>query len=244
LVSGLSPDDAAKRAPACPEWSVHDVVAHLSGVCADVLAGNIEGVATDPWTAAQVETRRDWPLDKLLAEWTDVGPQVEAMAQFFPGRVGSQWVLDLHTHEHDIRHAIGAPGAKDSEGINVGVRFLVEVGVLSGVAVRGLPPLEIRAGDQQWVAGTGEPAATDDPAALDEAVTAAAGAVLMGGEPPVADVQPQAVLKVEPFELFRALTGRRSQDQIRAYDWSVDPEPYLPLFEFGPFTTRDEALAE
>ena len=36
------------------EWTVKDVVAHLCGACEDILAGRLEGVATDPWTEAQV----------------------------------------------------------------------------------------------------------------------------------------------------------------------------------------------
>ena len=68
LVSGLG-EEAAAPVPACPQWSVHDVVAHLTGVCADILAGNIAGVATDPWTDAQVCARRDRSVEEVLAEW-------------------------------------------------------------------------------------------------------------------------------------------------------------------------------
>src|SRR3954468_2500593 len=61
IVTALEPDQQRTAVPGCPEWTVHDVVAHLSGVCADILAGNLEGVATDPWTAEQVRGRREWP---------------------------------------------------------------------------------------------------------------------------------------------------------------------------------------
>ena len=37
-------------------------------------------------------------------------------------------------------------------------------------------------------------------------------------------------VEAEPFELLRALTGRRTHDQIRSFSWSVDPGPYLPVF--------------
>ena len=59
------------------------------------------------------------------------------------------------------------------------------------------------------------------------------------GLAPLADV-----LSVDDFELFRALTGRRSADQIRQFDWRVDPEPYLPVFGSGPFTVRTTDLVE
>lgn len=32
------------------------------------------------------------------------------------------------------------------------------------------------------------------------------------------------------FDLLRALTGRRTRDEIAAFEWSADPEPYLDVF--------------
>lgn len=37
-------------------------------------------------------------------------------------------------------------------------------------------------------------------------------------------------VEADPFELLRGLTGRRTHAQIRAFAWSVDPGPYLPIF--------------
>ena len=37
-------------------------------------------------------------------------------------------------------------------------------------------------------------------------------------------------VEAEPFELLRGLSGRRTHAQIRAFAWSVDPGPYLPIF--------------
>jgi uncharacterized protein (TIGR03083 family) len=44
------------------------------------------------------------------------------------------------------------------------------------------------------------------------------------------------------FELFRALTGRRSADQVRAYAWSGDAEPYVAIF--SAYDTPTEAVIE
>jgi hypothetical protein len=104
---------AATRVPACPQWSVHDVVAHLAGACDDILTGNLEGVATDAWTAAQVGKRRGASIADVLAEWAELAPRVEAIADTFPEPYGPQLITDLVTHEHDIR-GVGvrsAPGA-------------------------------------------------------------------------------------------------------------------------------------
>lgn len=114
LVAELDVAGAATVVPACPAWSVKDVLAHLTGICADIMAGNIEGVATDPWTAAQVDARRSATIGEVVAEWNEVAPQVEAMAAGF-GPAGHQWVGDFATHEHDVRGALGRPGARDSQ---------------------------------------------------------------------------------------------------------------------------------
>ncbi|HEV7887762.1 MAG TPA: maleylpyruvate isomerase family mycothiol-dependent enzyme [Acidimicrobiales bacterium] len=242
LTVGLTPEEAARVVPACPEWTVKDVLAHVAGVCDDVLTGNIEGVASDPWTAAQVEKRKAVPVEGVLAEWADKAAQVEPLVEFFPGRVGEQFVLDMTTHEHDLRHALGAPGARESDGVDVGVKFMVEVGFLANVALRGLPPLEVVAGEHRWV--TQERPAAED---VDTAIQEAAEAVLTGVTGPLlgdAGASAAGSLKVSAFELMRALSGRRSLEEIRGFGWTVDPEPYLRAFQFGPFTTRPDALSE
>jgi uncharacterized protein (TIGR03083 family) len=159
LVADLDDEGAGAPVPACPQWSVHDVVAHLTGVCADVLAGRIDGVGTDPWTDAQVAARRNAPLADVLAEWNEVAPGVEAVAKDF-GAAGYQWVGDQAIHEHDVRGALDRPGARDSETIDVGLRFMVP-GFLAAVASRGLPVLALRAGECTWTsAEDGEDPAT------------------------------------------------------------------------------------
>lgn len=230
LVRGLPAEQLATTVPGCPAWTVTDVVAHLAGTCSDVLEGNLEGVTTDPWTTAQVDARRGRSIVELVEEWNEAAPQVEAIAEHFPGRMGTQWVLDATTHEQDIRGAVGAPGARDSAGLAMALEFMIG-GLGASVASRGLPPLEVRADGVSWVVG-GE-GATD------------MQALVMGAEPPV-QVGGSAEVTVEAssFELFRALTGRRSRDQIAKFTWTGDADAYVPAFEFGPFTTATTDIAE
>ncbi|MGH2757086.1 MAG: hypothetical protein ACRDI3_04790, partial [Actinomycetota bacterium] len=54
--------------------------------------------------------------------------------------------------------------------------------------------------------------------------------------------EPDATVRATRFELFRALSGRRNPDQIRAYDWDGDPEPFINYFY--PYGVREEALVE
>lgn len=230
LVRDLPAEQLAAQVPGCPAWTVTDVVAHLAGTCSDVLAGNLDGVTTEPWTTAQIEARRGRSIEELLEEWAAVAPQVEALAAHFPGRMGTQWVLDATTHEHDIRGALGEPGARDSASVAMALEFMVG-GLGVSVATRGLPPLEVRADGVSWVVGgEGE---TD------------MQAVVMGAEPPV-QVGGRADVTVEAssFELFRALTGRRSHAQIEKFTWTGDAEAYLPAFEFGPFKTAATDIVE
>jgi len=123
LLRTATPEQCAVVAPATPEWRVHDVLAHLVGVPADVLAGRLDGVASDAWTEAQVAPRRDLPTVALLDEWSETSPQVEPMIPSF-GPVAGQMVGDAVTHEHDIRDAIGAPGARDSTAIHIGSHWM------------------------------------------------------------------------------------------------------------------------
>jgi uncharacterized protein (TIGR03083 family) len=201
LVADLDEHEASTVVPGCPGWTVKDVVAHVTGVCSDILTGNLDGVTTEPWTAAQVEARRPWPVAQIVAEWSELGPRVEAIVPSFPPESAAQLVADLTTHEHDVRGALARPGARDSDAIAIGLEF-VAPNFVTSVAGRGLPPLSARAGGSEW--------APD-------------------GARPVASVS------ADPFELLRAITGRRSLSQVRQLTWDCDPEPYLPAFDWGPF---------
>ncbi len=123
LVRAATPEQLERIAPATPEWRVHDVLAHLVGVPADILAGRLDGVASDEWTDAQVEPRRDLPTLALIEEWEQTSPQVEPLIPDF-GPVAGQMVADAVTHEHDIRDALDAPGARDSAAVHIGSHWM------------------------------------------------------------------------------------------------------------------------
>src|SRR5881409_1972983 len=116
LVSGLSEDEAAAIAPATPKWSVHDIVAHLTGLTADVLTGNIEGAGTDPWTAKQVEARKGQSIRELLAEWEANAGQFEPLVDAVPQL--ARTAMDILVHEHDIRGALQLGGPSDPEMVD------------------------------------------------------------------------------------------------------------------------------
>jgi uncharacterized protein (TIGR03083 family) len=210
LVRGCDADALVAASPATPEWRVRDVLAHLSGVCADIASGNLDGVATDPWTAAQVDPRRDWPIDRLLGEWDEEGTKVEAIIRGAPDVPGWNTLLfDAATHEQDIRGALGVPGMRDQEPIVSLVANMVE-GIGQKLHAEGAGSIRFDLGGDVLVAGDGEPAST---------------------------------LTTTRFELFRAVTGRRSDAQLRGYRW--DPEPRVEYLIISPiFRARATDLVE
>lgn len=169
--------------PSTPAWRVRDVVAHLTGVTADAMSGNMAGAPGEAWTEAQVARGRDRSLDEILADWEKFGSMLEAFLSSPAGGPASAAVMDVHTHEADIRHALGMPIALPSDFLAWAIDGLRD-GFYKSVGEADLPPVRMNAPDAEW---------------------------------------------------FRARLGRRTEEQVRAYDWSIDPTPYLDtFFIFGP----------
>ena len=133
LVLSLDDDELARAVPACPGWTVHDVVSHITGVADDALNGRMDGVATDPWTAAQVERGRGASTADLLERWTEQA----AVFESFP--LPPQAVIDLTTHEQDIRGAVDQPGARDTDEIQFAFELVAQR------AVEEVPGLRVEA---------------------------------------------------------------------------------------------------
>ena len=55
--------------PATPGWTVHDVVAHLTGLAGDWVHGNLDGYASPEWTQGHVDERVGRTPGSLAAEW-------------------------------------------------------------------------------------------------------------------------------------------------------------------------------
>jgi uncharacterized protein (TIGR03083 family) len=107
-------DELDQPAPATPGWRVRDVLSHVGGVCDDILHGNLEGVATDAWTAAQVDKRRSWPASEILDDWERNGDAMDALLASLPSGRSGQLLFDTWTHEQDVRGALGLPGGRDT----------------------------------------------------------------------------------------------------------------------------------
>lgn len=159
LLRSLSADELQRPVLSCPGWTVLDVVAHSVGSATDVVTGNLEAVSTAPWTAAQVEARRGRTLDELLAEWDEYIPALEEVLDARAMRGSSLLIVDLATHEQDIRGAVGRPGGRDSAGYRLSWKLYLR-GLEYRIRQAELPALLLRSEEGESLAGAGEPAAT------------------------------------------------------------------------------------
>lgn len=115
-------DDATLAAPSlCDEWCVRDVVAHLTGLVADILGGDTGGAGRPDATARQVSSRSDLPMADLLAEWDEVGEGLAGLieslddatwASALPsgqtmGEGAERLLGDIWMHANDINVALG-----------------------------------------------------------------------------------------------------------------------------------------
>jgi uncharacterized protein (TIGR03083 family) len=208
LVLAASPEELERQVPACPEWTVKELVSHVTGIAADMLAGNVAEAGRSDWTQRQIDERRDHSIEEIVAEWKDVGSQVEAAMEHLHPAVSGLTVGDLVVHEHDARNALGNKEARDTDGVQVAFnsysRWL-------GRRIRKaeLPTLELVGSTQSVTAGKEEPVGR---------VTAS------------------------DFELLRAITGRRTWDEVRSLEWSADPELFGEVL--SPYPRVAESLNE
>jgi uncharacterized protein (TIGR03083 family) len=159
LAAALTEDDAATAVPTCPEWTVKDVYAHQAGVPADIIAGRLEGVATDEWTARQIATRTDRSFAEVVAELAEAGAQLDLLLEAAGDAVDRRLVIDQWTHEQDVRGALGRPGSRDVGAVGFAVATMVRGFGRSWPAL-GLAPVRVVGSSGEWMLGDGEPVAT------------------------------------------------------------------------------------
>jgi uncharacterized protein (TIGR03083 family) len=136
--------------PACPEWTVADLLGHLTGIAERVLERH--GGTVPVSTASTVP--------ELLDRWDDVGEDLDRRLAEAGGRSGEIMVMDAYTHELDLRAALGMPPPAEHAAWAPSFEVLVR-GFSGSVVGRGLQALRIcTTGGSRWTAGAGRPAAT------------------------------------------------------------------------------------
>lgn len=190
--------------PACPGWTLHDLLAHVTGVMQDFVSGNTEGAPGPDWTAAHVERFRDVGVESTKSAWRAALDQTGPIFR----QMGAQLLPDIVTHELDVRGALGNTAERESERLGAAVDVLVTWGD-AYYNRAAIPALELRTDRKVFNLGDGSPR----------------GSVFLS-----------------TFEASRVLTGRRSRAQIRALEWSGDPDPWLD--HMSTLGSRERDLTE
>jgi uncharacterized protein (TIGR03083 family) len=228
ILSELTLEQLATRVPFSPEWSVRDVAAHLAwGAHALVSEGIPEGlflleekqraeraVVIDAWNDEQLQRRRSLSLEEILDEWAaDVPAILQALR-------GERPFASPYPGQEYVAVVDSAMHAQDIRNLvgRPGDRDS------AGVAV-ALPSFGFVMG--QRISEVGLPALE----------------LRYDGKSRVyGDGDPGATVEASRYELTRALANRRSNAQIRAYQWTGDPEPYLAIIP--AYNARDDDIVE
>jgi uncharacterized protein (TIGR03083 family) len=227
FVAGLDPEDVDRSVPATPGWTVRDILAHLTGDAACIVVGDfpreffaafgdVAGITPlNRWTAGQISERAGRSVDELFREWDAASGSLQPLL-----RGENPW-------------PDGIPDFADRVVVtDLGVHQQDIYGAF-GIS-RDRDGVPVKVGLSGYIATTDMRLKSDGVGAI--RFVAADKEWTAGGTEPI------ATLRATRFELFRALSGRRSMDQLRAYDWDGDPEPFLKYFY--PYGVRADALVE
>ena len=227
LLEGRPPEDLDRPVPATPGWRVRDIVAHLVGDVDSLTRGEFPReffrsfgdpdavIALNEWTTGHVKSRDGKSLPELFKEWDDV---VEPLVRMMRGE--QPW-------------PDGIPPFADVVLVtDLGVHQQDLYGAFGIERDRESPPVKI------GVAGF---SATLDMRLRTDGV-GAIGFEAPGKRWTAGGDEPDTTVRASRFELFRALSGRRSPEQLRSLDWEGDLEPYLDYFY--PYGVREQALVE
>lgn len=111
----LTQDQAETVVPACPDWTVKDVAAHLSGLVSETLANVPPPRGSAEATGRQVGDRAGRTLAEVCDEWEQNGP---AFAEYAASDAAFTTALlaDLMVHSHDSAEALDLPIDEMSAG--------------------------------------------------------------------------------------------------------------------------------
>lgn len=221
LVRSATPEELDAIVPATPLWRTTDVVRHLAGVAAALVEGTLpedfnpieswqseQGTAAgNAFTDSHVSSRAERSLDEVLEEWREV------TARMLPILRGEQKAPQPF------------PFIELVPVNDIAVHLHDIRGALRRPGERDTPLVAL--GFASYFAAFAMRLARRDLPAVRVRYD---GKERVTGEGEVA-----ATWSGERFELFRALAGRRSNEQIAAMEWEGDPEPFIPLISmYGP----------
>ena len=209
LVAQVDPAEAEAIVPACPDWTVQQLCAHIAGVCTDLVAGNRPGADLQGWIDGQVAARADRSPIELIAEWNAHGAAFEALITERPkGYAGL--LYDVVAHEHDLRATLGQPGERTTDGVRLSLDVVISA-LQRDLTAHALPAARFLSDDGDWFVGDGDPELVLD----------------LRGRPD------------GTWELLRALGSRRSAGQLATLPFTGDLDRYLPALAHQPLPVAD-----
>jgi uncharacterized protein (TIGR03083 family) len=145
--------EGAAAVPTCPSWRVRDVVAHLTGLCDDWVAGRLDGYGSDAWTAAQVARFDGAPVGVVLDRWSDAAIAFATLDDDPTMGPPARWAFgDAVTHEADLRGALDA-GRVPADVVALALKAAI-ARWRQVLADAGAPTLLLRAPDlREWWLG-------------------------------------------------------------------------------------------
>lgn len=224
---GLTPQELDSPVPATPGWTIRQVVTHLAADATYLIEGDFPreffeafgdagAVATlNDWTARQLEERKDRSLEEILQEWKTSATQVSAIM-----RGDQSWPEGILPFADRVLLTDATVHQQDI------------FGALGIERARDSAPIKIALSGYIATMGWRLAPVGVAPLRFD-----------LGEKSYVAgDGEPGATVRADRWEFFRAMSGRRSPEQIADYEWDGDSEPYIPYFY--PYGIRTEPLVE
>jgi hypothetical protein len=151
VLETTSDDERARIVPACPDWTVHQLLAHCVSIPAALSSGRRPTGDLGDWLSELVAERDDQSTSSLHDEWRGLDAELDALLS------GGAALLfgDLAIHEHDFRGALARP---DHAALEVEEILPRTVAAFSKpLREAGLAPLEVCCGDRVWRSHDGEP---------------------------------------------------------------------------------------
>jgi hypothetical protein len=221
------PEHWATSIPTRPQWTVKDTAAMLSGFAGALIDGRWTEDYSDSWADHSIldglhnaldrliEQRRGMSGPQILSEWAGHSVRLEPM-------MAGDEPFPQGTHPFAAWSYLWAV-VQNSHNIwaALGIVKAREYAATLMCLESAVYWLDMR------LQATGTPA-----------LRIRAG----DSEWVVGDGAPQATVTASAFDLLRALSGRRSLGQIRAFDWDGDAEIYMEVF--SPFDPPKEAFVE
>lgn len=141
----------------CAKWTVRDVVAHLSATASMTPVKFFAGMARagfsfSKFSRGQLDKHRGPDPAATLAGFRDVQHSTSAP----PGPKVS-WLGEIVIHGADIRRPLGIPHTYPPKAVRQVIDFYKGSNMLSGAKTR-IAGLSLRANDDDWQHGQGEPA--------------------------------------------------------------------------------------